>query len=345
MWKVLLVPFSWLYGLVLNVRHFLYDSGLLKSQKAVVPTLVIGNLCAGGSGKTPHIIQFAHWISEFHAIALLSRGYGRKSNGFQWVHIDSTPLQAGDEPALMKKHLPHLPVAVCNNRLQGIEQIVKQFPETDFVLLDDAYQHRQLVSDIAVLLIPYADLVGKRYLLPAGMQRDLWKRYKKADILIVTRCLELDKSLIEPHIQQMLPGYSSDAVFLSQVYNKQVCAFDSSQPMELHAMNFPTCVLVTGIAGADRLREILENKGIKVQHFEFADHYFFSEEDVQKIIVASAQKHPIFTTGKDRVKIEALLESSLKANWYELLLELRFDRKEDLKKLVLEHVTKHKRSR
>ncbi len=345
MWKVLILPFSWLYGFGLRVRHLLYDAGLLRSNHGAVPSLVVGNLCAGGSGKTPHMLKFAGWLSTDFKIATLSRGYGRKTSGFRFVACDSDASDVGDEPLLLKKNLPEIPVAVCENRLAGIEWLAASHPDCDVVLLDDAYQHRALKPDISILLIPYADLVGNRFLLPAGNQRDLWSRYKKADIIIITRCPNGRDTDIKLKVSASLPTFLIESVFLSRIENQAVWSFDAKHPTELTSANFSECILVTGIAGAKRLKYSLERKGIAVTHFEFPDHHAYSDEDVNKIMQACGQKHPIFTTGKDRVKIELLLNPDLKANWFELSLELMFDREEDLKKLILQHVTKHKRSR
>lgn len=345
MWKVLILPFSWLYGFGLRVRYLLYDADLLRSNHGAVPSLVVGNLCAGGSGKTPHMLKFAGWLSTDFKIATLSRGYGRKTSGFRFVACDSDASDVGDEPLLLKKNLPEIPVAVCENRLAGIERLAASHPDCDVVLLDDAYQHRALKPDISILLIPYADLVGNRFLLPAGNQRDLWSRHKKADIIIITRCPDSQVAGLHEKISANLPNFPVESVFFSHTLNTTVQAFNKSNPEEINPENYPQCILVTGIAGGKRLKASLESKGIEVKHFEFPDHHAYSDEDVNKIMQASGQKHPIFTTGKDRVKIELLLNPDLKANWFELSLELMFDREEDLKKLILQHVTKHKRSR
>lgn len=345
MWKVLLIPFSWLYALGLRIRHLLYDSGVLRSKRGALPTLVVGNLCAGGSGKTPHMLKFAGWLLADCKIATLSRGYGRKTTGFRLVECTSDASDVGDEPLLLKKNLPEIPVAVCENRLNGIERIAALYPECELILLDDAYQHRPLKPDVSVLLIPYSDLVGNRNLLPVGNQRDLWYRHKNADIIIITRCPNRQEAELKREISASFPDFPSESLFLSRTLNTAVQAFDAAHPNELNSVNFPRCILVTGIAGGKQLKTSLESKGIEVRHFEYPDHHAYSREDVNKIMQAAAQKHPIFATGKDRVKIEVLLGPALKANWYELLMELKFDREEDLKNLIIHHVRNHKRSR
>lgn len=345
MWKVLLIPFSWLYALGLRIRHLLYDSGVLRSKRGALPTLVVGNLCAGGSGKTPHMLKFAGWLLADCKIATLSRGYGRKTSGFRLVECTSDASDVGDEPLLLKKNLPEIPVAVCENRLNGIECIAASYPECELILLDDAYQHRPLKPDVSVLLIPYSDLVGNRNLLPVGNQRDLWYRHKNADIIIITRCPNRQEAELKREISASFPDFPSESLFLSRTLNTAVQAFDAAHPNELNSVNFPRCILVTGIAGGKQLKTSLESKGIEVRHFEYPDHHAYSREDVNKIMQAAAQKHPIFATGKDRVKIEVLLGPALKANWYELLMELKFDREEDLKNLIIHHVRNHKRSR
>lgn len=345
MWKVLLIPFSWLYGIVLHVRHFLYDTGILRSKQGALPTLVVGNLCVGGSGKTPHILQFAEWLSDDYKIATLSRGYGRNTTGFRMVEVNSDASDTGDEPLLIKKHMPAIPVAVCENRLNGIDLIATAHRECELVLLDDAYQHRKLKPDVSVLLIPYGDLIGSKSLLPAGNQRDVWIRYKKADLIIVTHCAELQDLEVKKLVCNAIAEFPTEAIFRSQTFNSAAQPFDAQKATELNGVNFPRCILVTGIAEGKRLRSMLESKGIVVNHLAFSDHHVYCRADVDKIIHASANKHPIFTTGKDRVKIEVFLGTALKANWYELVMELKFDREEDLKQLILQHVRKNKRSR
>ncbi len=291
------------------------------------------------------MLKFAGWLSVDYNIATLSRGYGRKTSGFRIVEVNSDASDVGDEPLLLKKNLPKNPVVVCENRLTGIERIAVSYPECKLILLDDAYQHRPLKPDVSVLLIPYIDLVGNRNLLPVGNQRDLWHRYKNADIMIITRCPNRQDAELKGEICASFPDFPSESLFLSRTLNTAVQSFDAAHPKELNSVNFPRCILVTGIAGGKQLKASLESKGIEVKHFEFPDHHAYSSEDVNKIMQASAQKHPIFATGKDRVKIEVLLGPALKANWYELLMELKFDREEDLKQLILHHVTKYNRSR
>ncbi|MBL7941462.1 MAG: tetraacyldisaccharide 4'-kinase, partial [Flavobacteriales bacterium] len=152
---VILFPFSVLYGLILRVRHALYDGGWIHSEAGALPTLVVGNLATGGSGKTP----FTEWLCAHLAgrsnIAVLSRGYGRNTKGFYWVKPSDTAQERGDEPVQISRKFPSIPVAVCEDRIKGIRQIASIHPNLNLVILDDAYQHRKLRGDINVLLTEF----------------------------------------------------------------------------------------------------------------------------------------------------------------------------------------------
>ena len=155
--RLVLSPLTALYAVALVIRHFLYDSGVLNSRPGAIPTLVIGNIHVGGTGKTPHASAFLSILSEklggAHHVALLSRGYGRKTQGFRWVLEDSDWSDVGDEPSLLKSLHPLHSVAVCENRVMGIERIAKEKPEVKVIVLDDGLQHRALRPDLSVLLI------------------------------------------------------------------------------------------------------------------------------------------------------------------------------------------------
>ena len=163
--RLLLFPISILYGLGVALRNLFFDLGLFKSTKFNIPVLIIGNITLGGSGKSPMTEYLVKLLKNDYAMAVLSRGYGRKTTGFKFVETDSTAAEVGDEPMQFKQHFPALTVAVCENRVAGMHQLV---PNHDVVILDDAYQHRWLQPSLSILLLEYSSLQKVDFLLPTG---------------------------------------------------------------------------------------------------------------------------------------------------------------------------------
>jgi tetraacyldisaccharide 4'-kinase len=185
MLQYLLLPFALLYGIILRIRHLLYDLSILKSCSFKEAVIVIGNLSVGGTGKSPHTMYVAKLLEHYN-LAILSRGYGRKSKGFRFVNQNSLAKEVGDEPLMFKSYLKNSTVAVCENRCEGIRQLLSQDEKLEAVILDDAFQHRALKPGLSILLIDYKSLKGNFCLLPAGRRRDIYSRWKAADIIIIT---------------------------------------------------------------------------------------------------------------------------------------------------------------
>ena len=168
-----------LYGLVVRARHRLYDAGILPSHEGALPTLVLGNLTVGGTGKTPlteRLVLDLENILGKGSVGILSRGYGRDTSGFQWVTPQSSSAEAGDEPVMLARKLPHAAVAVCEDRLQGLERMRDERPELRWVVCDDAFQHRALKPTLSMLLIDSTQPIASDRLLPAGRLRDVPER-------------------------------------------------------------------------------------------------------------------------------------------------------------------------
>ena len=278
-----------IYRLILGVRHFLFDKGWKKSYKADVPTLCVGNITVGGTGKTPHTEMILRWLLKsddwaYSDIAVLSRGYKRKSKGFQKVGRDGTALQFGDEPLQMAKKFPAVTVAVDKDRVEGCHFLThpeelqtskkarkcldKAIPKADLIVLDDAFQYRRLKADLNIILIDYNRPVQKDKLMPWGRLRDLPSRLKDADILIVTKC----------------PTYLDE--WEKGKWAKQLGVF-------------------TGIAKDMPLRAYLSDSYKEVKRFSFPDHHKYSTADIQKV-AAAVKEFPtacVATTEKDAQRI------------------------------------------
>lgn len=339
--RSLLLPFSWLFGLVLRIRHWLYDHGMMTSWRAPVKTIVVGNLRVGGSGKTPMILQLGNWLIARHKPAFLSRGYGRSSKGFHWVEQDMKIAETGDEPMLFKQAFPEAPVAVDADRKNGIRRILSERSGVQVILLDDAYQHRRIQAGFAVLMMPFADFFKARLLLPAGNERDLWERRLKADVVVISKCPDTIQQSEKEVIYKAIHPFPPEKIYFSRVEYESLISFDGSAKISLQQALSEPFVLVTGLAGDGGLQEHFnEGKGLK-QHFRFGDHHAYTADDVAQIEAKRCMFAPdarVLCTAKDHVKLHSLVSPESQAFWFEIPIRYRFDREDDLKKRIYAYV-------
>ena len=332
-----------IYRIILAIRHFLFDKGLKKSHGAEVPTVCVGNITVGGTGKTPHaemilrlLLKSDEWA--YSDIAVLSRGYKRKSKGFQKVGRDGTALQFGDEPLQVAKKFPVVTVAVDKDRVEGCrflthpEELLtsrkarkcldKDVPKADLILLDDAFQYRRLRSDINIVLVDYNRPVQKDRLMPWGRLRDLPSRLKDADILIVTKCpTYLDEWEKGKWARQLgVQDYSTatctgvrklrkkkekvqTVLFTTIGYEPMVPVYpDEADSRFIYAQRL---ILFTGIAKDTPLRAYLSDNYKEVKRFSFPDHHKYTTGDIRKVARA-VQAFPtacVATTEKDAQRI------------------------------------------
>lgn len=337
--RIVLLPFSWIYSLVLTIRHWLYDAGLKGVTRFDRPVIVVGNLSLGGSGKTPHTIYLAELLRHFNP-TILSRGYGRKTKGFRWVATNDMHAISGDEPILMKRILQEIPVAVCESRVDGIERIIQE-KNPGVILLDDAFQHRKLQAGFSILLIEYSSFSKPRLLVPAGNERDLWKRRKKANVVIITKCPEDIDNDNKSSIESSLKLLNSTPVFFSSLRYGTIRNFNGE---EISASTFKQMQfnLVTGIANPDLLVKELSQKSTLAHTFQFPDHYQFKKSDIESIkqnSIKFAKDRPLFiTTSKDRVRIEPLLLEEEKSSWIEIPLTIEIGEAEKFNEIIENYV-------
>lgn len=277
---LILIPFSACYALVLRARHLFYDWGLLKSEKGKVPSIVVGNLDLGGTGKTPHALLFANHIRKNHEVAIVSRGYGRKTKGFREVTLNATAADCGDEPVSMKRHSPDLPIFVGEKRVHAIANAVNQIEDLEWVVLDDAFQHRALKGDIHILLTQFSKPFFENHLLPAGTLRDLKSRWKIADFIVVTKA---PSGVKETDILKWLskfPELTRKPIFFSSlVYDRPVHLFTGKT---LDSKD----VLVYGLSGlADNqpFETYLKESFTLKKYKSYPDHYNFTSSDIKTL--------------------------------------------------------------
>ena len=297
--RFLLLPFAILYGLGVRLRHFLYDRGWLSSKRYPFPILCVGNLAVGGTGKTPMVEYLVRLLGQ-EQVAILSRGYRRKTKGFVLADDSATAMTLGDEPYQYYRKFPRATVAVCESRQEGIERLLEN-PHFKYIILDDAFQHRKVQAETNLLLTSYNKLYTQDFLLPVGSLRDIRSRARKAQIIIVTKCPELTQAEQEKIIQQLKPLPSQKVYFTSIVYSDRVYSHEDSQALkDFIATPF---TLVTGIANPTPLVDFLEKQGASFEHLAYSDHHHFSNRELEFL----RQKERILTTEKDYVRLEGAL--------------------------------------
>lgn len=304
--SLVLFPFALLYGLVMYIRRSLYNMGVLKRTKSPVHTICIGNLKVGGTGKTPHVIWYVSEHKSKENIAVLSRGYGRKSKGFYRVTEDNAS-KFGDEPTLIWKHFQgQVPVFVGEDRVAALAQIDRDFPQISMVVLDDAYQHLAVKCDQYILLTEYNRPYFRDFPMPMGMLREFRYASKYADQVIVTKCpSELttqQKTAFHKRIK------NNSLRFSTYSYARQALSTETSIAHQdwSSLAEIGQHLLVTSIANTAGLTHFLEQQQLRIKHKKYRDHYHFTSDDVQTLneIVRKQKLNYILTTSKDYVKLK-----------------------------------------
>lgn len=308
--RFLLFPFAALYYLITWFRNFLFDTRILKATSFSIPTIVVGNLSVGGTGKTPQIEYLIRLLNGTYKVAVLSRGYKRKTKGFLEVDKNITATEVGDEPLQFYKKFKNIHVAVDENRVHGIWQLIN-IHKPNVVLLDDAFQHRKLQGSFYVLLTSYNDLFVDDFLLPAGNLRESRHGAKRGNIIIVTKCPEnLSETEQQKIIQKMNPVKNQLVFFTKISYSEKVKGFLNIDLQD--CVDFEI-LLITGIANPIPLLEFLSKKNISYQHLKFSDHHHFSAADIRKITAEfedmQSDKKMILTTEKDFVRLSQQLKN------------------------------------
>jgi tetraacyldisaccharide 4'-kinase len=334
----ILLPASLIYGLITEIRNFLFDKGLLRVYKIPVRSVVVGNLSTGGTGKTPHVAFLADLLKDKLKTVILSRGYGRKTKGFLWVDSNGLSNQFGDEPLFYaRKFGVVVKAAVCEKRKIGIEQILSNKPETQLILLDDAFQHRAVKAGLNILLTDYSHPYYNDFMLPTGNLREFAVNKKRADLIIVSKCPdELTEERKAVICEQLNCGHKP--VFFSKIVYGSPVSFDSKK------WNDPKKVLlISGIANAQPLIEHLKKSHL-MEHISFKDHHDFTATDIQaiqqKFDTFADDDGVILTTEKDFVRLVGKSEE-LKLEqypWFYLPINIELDNFEGFKTIIDQYV-------
>lgn len=337
----MLLPFAWIYGFITGGRNWLYDKEILSSKQFEIPIIGIGNLSVGGTGKTPmaeYILQIL--MENGYRPALLSRGYKRKSKGFQIVKPFSLAEDVGDEPFQVKRKFPELLVVVCEDRVEGVNRIRSQFPEVDVIVLDDCLQHRNLKPGFNILLTDFNKPYFEDHLLPAGRLRESHEGRKRADIIVVTKCKPKLTEAEKLDLRTKLKASDTQEVFFSSIDYLRVQKVATQEEGDL---SFPAnslrgykILLFVGIANPTPLINFLKELSIEVILVNFSDHYHLKNEDIKKIEfefnkIASYNKL-VLTTEKDWRRMEGSAEGKqlMKLPLYFLPISIKWEKEEKL---------------
>ena len=327
----LMLPFSWIYGLGVWFRNFLFDRRVIKEKSYGVPVVCIGNLTVGGTGKTPHTEYLIRLLSERGKVSVLSRGYKRKSKGFVLASRSSGVDDIGDEPYQMEHKYPFVTVAVDEKRQRGIEVLLSLPKDEPYViLLDDAFQHRYVKAGMNILLTDSNRLISRDSLLPAGRLREHEQGKRRADIVIVTKCKKNAPEAFFAQVENELSLEPHQHLFFSYVkYGTLYPLFEDGKAEDALATR-SNILLLTGIAEPAPMRDYLESWGYGVRSLSFSDHHNFSERDAallsKEFDRLDSRSTIIVTTEKDASRLQALqcLEERLKSKIYVLPIEIDF---------------------
>ena len=348
-----LLPLSWLYGMGVRFRNWLFDVGLKKSHSFDIPVISVGNITVGGSGKTPHVEYLVRLLREKVHVAVLSRGYKRKGKGFILADEHTTMEEIGDEPFQMHRKFPDVAVAVEKSRVKGIELLQEgaTTKDVEVIVLDDAFQHRYVKPGINILLVDYHRLFIYDKLLPAGRLREPVSGKRRADIVIVTKCPKDLKPMEYRVLTKALDLYPYQELYFTTInYCAPKYVFTGSE-VEMEELSAYHVLLLSGIASPKHLEKDLEGKFASMRTMTFPDHHMFKHKDIIRIneeYDALPQPRVIITTEKDAVRLRAVdgLEDEVKAHLMELPIKVDFmlEQEETFKNKIISYVRKNSRN-
>ena len=351
--RILLIPISLLYGFAVWMRNKLFDWKLLKSTSFKIPLISVGNITVGGTGKTPHVEYLIELLKETLNVAVLSRGYRRKTKGFVLAGKKASPATIGDEPYQIYRKFDKVDVAVCESRVEGVNKLLNKRRKINAVLLDDAFQHRYIQPGLSILLIDFNRPVFSDYLLPAGNLREGLAARKRAHIIIVSKApeelSETTKRFWEHQIK-LLPGQY--LFFTTFRYGKpKTISGNKPEYNDISQLKDKkvSVLLVTGIANPAPMLNYLGESGTKFTAMHFSDHHNFTSADIRKIKTAfkklKGKRKILLTTEKDAVRFQHLdnFPKSLKNNAYYLPIKIAFldGMTEKFNRMILDYAGKN----
>jgi tetraacyldisaccharide 4'-kinase len=355
--SIFLYPLALIYGLITEIRNFLYNTGLLPSVEFNIPVICVGNITVGGTGKTPHTEYIAGLLRSDFRVATLSRGYKRDTRDFRIASPSSPISEIGDEPMQIFRKFPDVLVTVDRDRVHGVKKILERNPDTDVVILDDGFQHRRITPGYSILLSDYERLFIRDEMLPFGNLRESKVNMRRADIILITKSpgnmSPIQRRLIVKEIDK---APYQNLYFTSFVYKAPVPLFEGNNPgipdPELSGPENCGIVLITGIANPQPLKDYLQVRFSEIIHLNFPDHHNFKEKDINSIINAYNELNSpvkyVFTTEKDAVRLREFsnFEEPVRSAFFYIPVDIHFlnNDKDEFDNLIVDYVRKNKRN-
>ncbi|SMC66592.1 tetraacyldisaccharide 4'-kinase [Pedobacter nyackensis] len=342
--RLLLFPFSILYGMVVICRNKLYDLGVFKSTSFDIPIISVGNLVVGGSGKSPVTEYLVHLLGD-RKIAILSRGYGRQTKGFVLADYMATAATIGDEPMQFYNKFPQVTVAVCEDRITGINRLKDHH---DLILMDDAFQHRKVKPGFSILLFEYHKLLSPQFLLPAGNLREPFSGYKRAQTLLVTKAPTVINAAERLKCTGKFDDKAETEVAFSFITYGSLKHLYSAEERDCNTILAESSVfLLTGIANPTPLCEHLNRFTRNIYHHDYPDHHRFSKQNIQQLVNAfqsgSIKEKIIVTTEKDAQRLLDVTFKELLVNlpvfYLPIKIELQKEDKTTFDQKILDYVS------
>ena len=304
--RYLLLPFAVIYGGITIFRNWLFDKNILKPSEFNIPIINVGNLSMGGTGKTPHVEYIVRLISKQYKTAILSRGYGRKTSDYIEAQVDHNAHEIGDEPLQFKTKFPLTTISVEKKRVKGILNLLYDHPDTETIILDDAFQHRAIKPGLNILLTKYSKPFFNDAVFPIGTLREFKKGFKRADLIIVTKCPDkLPENSKKNYLNKISPTIP---IFFTKVNYSKIYSLINGSALEL-TQEF-NILLITGIADTTELINELNKRKLNFKHLSYRDHYPYKEKDAKQISeifdTFTGDNKIILTTEKDSMRMKAI---------------------------------------
>lgn len=324
--RILLFPLSLLYWLIIALRNWAYDKHWLKSARFNLPLICIGNIAVGGTGKSPMTEYLIRLLSERYPIATLSRGYKRKTRGYALAGPQTTALDIGDEPMQFHLKFPQVAVAVGEERLEAIPQLLHDKPDTKIILLDDAFQHRTVEAGMNIVLTDYSNLYIHDWYLPTGDLRDERRSVDRAQVVVVTKCPPDLGLLQKESIRASLELQEGQSCYFTTV--QYGTPYHITQHQSYHLTGDTEVLLVTGIANPAPLKKKLQDLCPTYQELSYADHHIFTIDDLKEIqskfATLQGAHRIILTTEKDAVRLIKFNQELDQMPLYVIPIEVQF---------------------
>jgi tetraacyldisaccharide 4'-kinase len=355
--NILLYPFSMIYGFITSIRNFLYNTEILPSVEFEQPVICVGNISVGGTGKTPHTEYLVDLLQKDFKVATLSRGYKRKTRNFRIASSSSQVSDIGDEPMQLKRKFPNILVAVDRKRVHGTKNILDKHPETEAIILDDAFQHRSITPGFSILLSEYGKLMTRDHMMPYGSLRESVTNMRRADIILITKSpadiTPIQRRLI---VKEVDKAPYQNLYFTSLIYKNPIAVFDmenqKKKQLEISECSNCSIVLISGIANPLPLEKYLQDYVGEIILLPFPDHYNYKEKDIITITTAfnnlKSQSKYLITTEKDAVRLREFtnIAESIKSAFYYIPVGIHFlnDDKDEFDNIIVNYVRKNKRN-